>query len=347
MTKTYAEKSAAILTAADPEWLALHSEEILEPDLPIVDPHHHLWDLPRKPRYLQEEFAADLLSGHNITATIFAECTEGYRTDGPERFRLIGETEFVAAFAEEAANGPVGDRGVCKAIIGRADLLEGASVEEVLQAHVEAGRGRFRGVRQSTVYDKTGTVRTTARDFPPEVLLDPTFRQGFEKLIAFDMTFDSWIYHPQLGELADLARTYPESKIILDHVGGPIGAGAYEGKRDEVFAVWKKGIEELAACPNVSCKLGGLGMKFAGFGFDTLARPASSEVLAEAWGPYIKTCIEAFGVDRCMFESNFPVDMVTCTYPVVWNAFKRIAAGCSAEEKKALFSGTATRVYSL
>jgi len=347
LTLTYAEKSAAILLASDPDWLALHNEEILEPDLPIVDPHHHLWDLPRQPRYLQDEFATDLLGGHNVTATIFAECTEGYRTGGPERMQPVGETEFAVAFAEEAEQGPAGDRGVCKAIIGRADLLEGASVEEVLQAHVEAGRGRFRGIRQSTVYDETGTVQTTARVFPPGVLLDPSFREGFEKLISFNMTFDSWIYHPQLSELADLARTYPEANIILDHVGGPIGAGAYAGKRDEVFSVWKKGIDELAACPNITCKLGGLGMKFAGFGFESLPRPASSQTLAEAWTPYIETCIEAFGVDRCMFESNFPVDMITCTYPVLWNAFKRIASGFSTEEKTALFSGTATRVYSL
>lgn len=347
MALSHAEISASILPASDPQWLALHKEEIIEPDIAIIDPHHHLWGLPRLPVYLQEAFAADLMSGHNIVATVFAECTEGYRTDGPERMQPVGETEFVTAFAEEAAQGPAGNRGICNGIIGRADLLEGASVVEVLEAHAEAGKGRFRGIRQSTAYDATGTVRTTARTPPPGILLDAGFRQGFEALIGLGMTFDSWVYHPQLGEVADLARSYPQANIILDHVGGPIGAGAYAGKRDEVFAIWKKGIVEIAACENVTCKLGGLGMKLGGFGFEDLPRPATSQMLAEAWAPYIETCIEAFGPERCMFESNFPVDMVTCSYAVLWNAFKRIVASYSNDEKTALFSATAKRVYSI
>ncbi|TDE35655.1 amidohydrolase family protein [Antarcticimicrobium sediminis] len=347
MAQPHAPKFATILPTADPGWLSLHTEEILEPTLPIVDPHHHLWDSPRVPRYLQEEFSADLAVGHNVIATVFAECTESYREDGPERLKPLGETEFVVAFAKEAANAPEGDRGVCKGIIGRADLLEGASVEEVLQMHKDLGQGRWRGIRQSTAHDETGTVRTTARTPPAGVLMDPKFREGFEKLVALGMTFDSWVYHPQLGEVADLAASYPDANIILDHVGGPIGAGAYEGKRDEVFAEWKTGIHQVAAQPNVSCKIGGLGMKLGGFRFETLPQPASSKDLAAAWKPYVETCIEAFGADRCMFESNFPVDMITCTYGTLWNTFKRLASGCSADEKAALFAGTAQRVYSV
>lgn len=336
-----------ILPAADSKWLSLHSEEILEPDLQIVDAHHHLWDLPRLPRYLQDELAADLCAGHNVIATVYMECTEAYRKDGPERLRSLGETEFVADFARAAANGPASKKGVCKGIVGRADLMEGASVEEVLLMHQEVGQGLWRGIRQSTVHDITGTVRTTARTPPAGVLLEPKFREGFERLVALGMSFDSWIYHTQLQELTSLAREFPDANIILDHVGGVIGSGAYEGKRDEVFAAWKADIYELAASTNVSCKLGGLGMTLGGFGFETRERPPTSKELAKAWRPYIETCIDAFGPSRCMFESNFPVDMVTCTYAVLWNAFKRIASEYSADEKRMLFAGTAQRVYSV
>lgn len=347
MTNDYARASATILPASDPEWLSLHQEEIIEPDLPIVDAHHHLWDLPRLPRYLHDELAADLCSGHNVVATVYMECSEAYHETGPERSKPLGETAFVAEFAAQSDSGPLADYGVCKGIVGRVDLMEGAGVEEVLLQHQALGKGRWRGIRNSTVYDETNTVRTIARTPPPGVLLDPVFRQGFERLVALGMSFDCWIYHTQLGEVVDLARSFPDANIILDHVGGPIGAGAYAGKREEVFDIWKSGIEKIAATPNVTCKLGGLGMKLGGFGFELKERPPTSEELAAAWSPYVETCIEAFGPDRCMFESNFPVDMVTCTYPVLWNAFKRIAAQYSAEEKASLFSGTAQRVYAL
>ena len=347
MTRSYAQKSASILPASDPAWLALHREDIIDPDLPIIDPHHHLWELPRVPRYLQDELREDLATGHNVIGTVYMECSEAYRADGPERLKPLGETEFVAQFAEAAARGPASAYGICKGIVGRADLMEGASVEEVLLMHHELSGGRWRGIRNSTVYDATNTVRTIARTPPPEVLLDPVFREGFEKLVGLGMSFDCWVYHTQLEEVADLARSYPDANIILDHVGGPIGSGAYAGKRDEVFAAWKAGIERIASSSNVSCKLGGLGMKLGGFGFESRDRPPSSEELAAAWAPYIETCIEAFGPERCMFESNFPVDKLTCSYPVLWNAFKRIASGCSAQEKTALFSGTAQRVYAI
>lgn len=347
MTSSYALKSASILPAADPAWLALHQEEIIAPDLPIVDAHHHLWELPRVPRYLQEELAADLASGHNVIATVYMECSEAYRETGPERLKPLGETEFVATFAQEAARGPAAKHGVCKGIVGRADLTEGASVEEVLLMHRDLAQGLWRGIRNSTVYDETHTVRTTARTPPPGLMMDPVFRQGFARLVALSMSFDCWLYHTQLEEVVDLARSFPDANIILDHVGGPIGAGAYAGKRQEVFEIWKAGIEKIAATPNVTCKLGGLGMKVGGFGFEMKDRPPTSEELALAWAPYIETCIDAFGPDRCMFESNFPVDKVTCSYPVLWNAFKRIASHYSDDERAALFSGTAQRVYAV
>lgn len=347
MLNPYAAKMAAIAPAPDPNWLALHTEEIIEPDLPIVDAHHHIWDEPRVPRYLQSEIARDVLSGHNIVATVFVECTERYRDSGPELLRPLGETEFVRDFAAEALLGPAASKGICAAIVGRADLTLGSEVEELLVQHVELGRGRFRGIRQSTAYEDTGTVRSTARIPPAQVLMNPAFREGFSKLDKMGLTFDSWVYHTQLAEVADLARAFPGTKIVLNHSGGPIGSGVYANKRMQVFADWSEGIKQVAQCPNVVCKIGGLASKFSGFGFYDLERPAHSSVLADAWGPYIHHCIDQFGPDRCMFESDFPVEMISCSYAVMWNVYKRIAAPYSEAEKSLMFSETAKRVYSI
>ncbi len=346
-TTTYAGKQASILPSADPDWLARRQEPILEPDLPVIDPHHHLWDLPRQPRYLAEELLQDATAGHNVRGTIFTDCTEAYRTDGPENMRPVGETEFVAAIAEASARGEYGPVALCAGIISYTDLREGESAAAVLEAHIEAGRGYFRGIRQSTAWDPHPEIRTTMRTPPQGLLLDPQFRKGFSRLAPLGLTFDSWVYHHQLPDVADLARSFPDTTIILDHVGGPIGIGPYAGKRDEVFAVWKAGILEVARQPNVSVKLGGLAMRLSGFGFHERPEPPSSEDLAQAWRPYIETCIEAFGPHRAMFESNFPVDQLSCSYAVLWNGFKRLAAGCSASEKADLFAGTAARVYGL
>jgi len=342
----HAKISAAILPAADPAWLALRQEEVIEPHLPVVDPHHHLWDAPRV-RYLADEMYADATAGHNVIATVFVDCTERYRTTGPENMKPVGETEFVAEIARASAAGAYGKVAMCAGIVGRADLVEGASVEEVLLAHIEAGCGYFKGIRQSTAWDPSPDVRTTARTPPAGVLLDPTVRQGFAKLRPLGLTFDAWVYHHQLGDVVDLAKAFPDQPIVLDHVGGPIGIGPYAGKRDEVFQHWKKGILDVAACPNVSVKLGGLAMRLGGFGFHEQPVPPSSEDLAKAWAPYVHTCIEAFGPDRCMFESNFPVDQISTSYLVLWNAFKRLIAGYSEDEKIAMLSGTAIRFYNL
>lgn len=338
--------SDAILKPADPEWLKKRQEEIIEPDLPIVDPHHHLWDAPRT-RYMAEELLADARAGHNVRATVFVDCTERYRTTGPENMKPVGETEAMAEIAVDSAAGKYGDIALCAGIVGRADLVEGASVEEVLLAHIEAGKGFFKGIRQSTAWDPNPEVRTTVRTPPQGVLLDKKVREGFAKLKPLGLTFDAWVYHHQLSDVTDLAASFPDQPIILDHVGGPIGIGPYAGKRDEVFAVWKRGILDLARHQNVTVKLGGLAMRLGGFGFHELPEPPSSEDMANAWRPYIETCIEAFGPDRCMFESNFPVDQLSGSYALLWNAFKRLASGYSADEKTALFSGTAARVYTL
>ena len=340
--KTEAE---AILFATDEAWLAKRQEEIIDPALPIVDPHHHLWD--RGARYLLDDLLKDLRTGHNIRATVFLQCDSMYRADGDPAMAPIGETEFVNGVAAMSASGLYGETRACAGIVGFVNFLLGARVEPVLVEHLRAGSDRFKGVRQCSVWDADSSIKTTPMDFPKGLLLDRRFREGFALLGRFGLSFDSWIYHPQIPELTDLARAFPDTTVVLDHVGAPLAVGAYAGRRSEVFDDWRRSIRELAACPNVNVKLGGMGMHVFGFDFDLREIPPSSQELADAWRPYVETCIEAFGPDRCMFESNFPVDKRSCSYGVLWNAFKRLAAGCSAAEKTALFSGTARRVYRL
>jgi L-fuconolactonase len=335
----------ATLFGVDEAWLDQHVEEIVEPDLPIIDPHHHLWD--RGTRYLFQEFLKDVSSGHNIRASVYLQCGSMYRADGDRQLAAVGETEFANGVAAMSASGGYGPSRICAGIVGFANLLLGAEVDRVLEAHLAAARERFRGVRQSTASDADDTIRSMPIRIPKGLMLEPRFREGFSRLARFGLSFDAWLYHPQIPELADLARAFPETTIVLDHIGAPLGVGVYANRREEVFAVWRRNMQELARCPNVFVKLGGLGMQVFGFGFEQLEKPASSVQLATAWRPYVERCIELFGTDRCMFESNFPVDKRTCSYAVLWNAFKHVAAGCSAGEKAALFCGTAARVYRL
>ena len=330
-----------------PEWLAARQEEILEPELPIVDPHHHLVDRANTGRYLLPELLADTGSGHNITATVYLEWLSMYRADGPVPLRPVGEVEFANGVAAIAASETYGKTKVCAGIVGYADLMLGAQVEEVLEAMILAGGGRFRGIRYISASHPDEAARGSSVNRPAGLLMNGKVREGFARLHPLGLSFDAWMYFTQLGELADLARAFPETPIVLDHVGGAIGIGPYAGRRDEVFAEWKRSIAELARCPNVHVKLGGLGMRLFGFDVHAGELPPSSEQLATLWRPYIETCIEAFGPERAMFESNFPVDKGSGSYQLFWNAFKRIAAGCSAAEKTALFSGTASRFYRL
>jgi L-fuconolactonase len=330
-----------------PEWLAARQEEILEPELPIVDPHHHLVDRANTGRYLLPELLADTGSGHNITATVYLEWLSMYRADGPVPLRPVGEVEFANGVAAIAASETYGKTKVCAGIVGYADLMLGAQVEEVLETMILAAGGRFRGIRYISASHPDEAARGSSVNRPAGLLMNGKVREGFARLHPLGLSFDAWMYFTQLGELADLARAFPETPIVLDHVGGAIGIGPYAGRRDEVFAEWKRSIGEVARCPNVHVKLGGLGMRLFGFDVHAGELPPSSEQLATLWRPYIETCIEAFGPERAMFESNFPVDKGSGSYQLFWNAFKRIAAGCSAAEKAALFSGTASRFYRL
>ena len=326
----------------DERWLGQVAEPALEPDLPIVDPHHHLWD--RDGGYFAPQLLQDLAQGHRVVATVHVQCHHGYCESGPQALRPVGETRFAVAMAHEARQAGAAAR-VCSGIVGFADLQLGDAVREVLQAHMAEGQGRFRGIRRLNARDDA--FRTHLPALPPGLLADAAFRRGFAHLAPLGLSFDAWMFHPQLDELIALADAFPQTSIVLDHAGSPLGVGPYRGREDEVFRHWSMCIGRLAQRPQVTVKLGGLGMAFTGFDFHQRALPPSSEELAQAWRPYIERCIEAFGPARCMFESNFPVDKASCSYGVLWNAFKRLSAGASASEKTALFSGTAARVYRL
>ena len=323
------------------EWLGKLTEEILEPDLPIVDPHHHLWDHPGS-RYLLDEILADVNSGHNIVATVFIQCGSGYRTSGPEEMRPIGESEFVRAIADEADRRGTKTK-ICAGIVSFADLRL-PNVDAVLEGQIGAAGGRFRGIRHIAAQDPA-IVGTSSTVPPPGLMDDANFRRGLKRLPAYNLTFEAWVYHPQIKTLTSVARECPEVKIVLNHFGGPLGVGPY--RRAEVFPGWRADIKALAACPNVYVKLGGLAMIVNAFDFHLAPLPPSSGELATAWRPYVETCIEAFGAHRCMFESNFPVDKGACSYSVLFNAFKRLAGGASTSEKADLFAGTASRFYRL
>src|SRR6202166_1118698 len=333
---------------ADPrqDWLAQYTEEIIDPARPIVDPHHHLWDRGAQ-LYLIEEITDDIASRHNIIATVYVEARSMYRAQGPEAFRPVGEVEFANGAAAMSASGGYGPAAVCAGIVGHVNLLLGDGARPVLEAEIAAGQGRFRGIRHSSAWDADADAAGMYAARPKGLLLDSTFRKGFACLAPLGLSFDAWLFHPQIGELTDLARAFPDTRIVLDHCGGPIGIGSYANRRDEIFSGWKASILEIAKCPNVAVKLGGLAMRLLGYDFHERAMPPSSEDAAAAWRPYIETCIEAFGPNRAMFESNFPPDKGQCSYQVIFNAFKRIAAPCSEAEKTALFSKTATDVYKL
>lgn len=326
-----------------PGWLALRHEPALLPSMPIVDTHHHFWDEQTAP-YHADDLLADMAGGHAVLATVLVECRARYLAHGPEHLRPVGETRFAVAQAGLAAQRGV---AVCQGIVGWADLQDGDRVEEVLQAHVEAGRGRFRGIRCHAAWSEHPALVGPAGGPQRHTVLQPAFQSGARVLAAAGLSLDLWLYHTQLDDAVRLARACPGTSIVLNHVGGPLGVGPFEGRRAEVFEAWRTDIRRLAGCGNVSVKLGGLAMPRMGFGFDAAGMPPSSETLAAAWRPYIETCIEAFGAERCMFESNFPVDKGMCSYTVLWNAFKRLASGGSASQQAALFHGTASRVYRL
>jgi predicted TIM-barrel fold metal-dependent hydrolase len=328
------------------DWLALTPEETLEPDLPICDPHHHFWDfreirIPYQ-RYLLHELAADVNSGHNITFTVFIETRAMYRQDGPEESRSVGEVEFVQGLAAASASGLYGPTRAGAAIVGNANLRLGEAVEPVLDALQTASPNRFRGIRQAAAWDPHPDVEDRAEQ---GVLANEKFRAGARVLAGKGMSLESTCYFPQLPELADFANAVPDLTIVLNHIGGLYRVGPYGNRDEEVIPKWREGIATVARCPNIVLKLGGVGQPRYGFDWYTYERPIGSEELAGQLAPLFNYCIEQFGPNRCMFESNFPPDKVSYSYNVLFNAFKRLSKEYSPSARADLFHDTAARAY--
>jgi L-fuconolactonase len=335
--------------AFDEDWLRLAAPEIpIEPDLPIIDAHMHLWHHATGYRYFVEEYARDVqASGHRIEASVYIECRSMYRAEGPEYLRSVGETEFAAGMAAIAASHKYTTTRVAAAIIGYADLRLGDRLPEVLDAHLAAANGRFRGIRQGARWDPDPAVKGPVSADGPGLYLEPGFRRGLAELAQRGLVFEASVVHPQLPDVVELARAVPEASIVLIHSGSPVVRHSYAGRAEEVHADWLASMKELAKCPNVTVKLGGILMTLANFDFGLAARPPTSEELARLWRPFTEPCLDLFGPERCLVASNFPVEKAGFGYGTVWNMFKRITAGCSADEKKAIFSGNARRLYGL
>lgn len=329
-------------------WLDQVKEDVLEPGRPIIDPHHHLWPEGHLGlrQYLLAELWRDTGSGHKIERTVFLECGMGYRASGPEHLKPVGETAFVADVAAEMSKAG-GSNAVIAGIVGYADLTGGDQLDEALDAHATAGRGLFRGIRHAGARHPRPEEGFLPGRAPAGLFLDSAFQAGVRRLGQRGYTYESWLYHFQIAEFAALARSAPDTVIILDHLGTPLGAKSFRDRRDVTLANWKTDIALLAQCPNVYVKLGGMAMPDNGFGWDVAARPATSDELSTAQREYYLHAIACFGPQRCMFESNFPVDRLSISYAVLWNAFKKIAAGFSESDKSALFHDTAARVYRL
>lgn len=325
------------------DWLASGAEAALEPDMPIIDAHHHFYDRPGW-SYLLDEYLEDARTGHNITASVFMQALTRYRTSGPEPLRPVGEIEYVAGVTAPLQGGKP---QVAKGMIGYADLRRGAAVRDVLEAELRAGDGRFRGIRHLVTWDADQTLVNPLSAAPRGLLLDPEYRAGVAQLAPLGLSYDAWLFFPQLPELFDLAKAFPDTPFIINHCGGVVRIASYANQRAEVFDAWSRSMRSLAGLPNVYVKLGGLGMRINGFAFEKGERPPSSDELAHAWKPWMHTCIEAFGADRCMFESNFPVDKGSYPFSNGWNAFKKLTAQAGAEEREALFRGTVSKVYRL
>jgi predicted TIM-barrel fold metal-dependent hydrolase len=331
------------------DWLALTTESTIEPELPICDPHHHFWDfrtgrIPYQ-RYLLHELADDINSGHNVRSTVFIEARAMYRADGPEEMRPVGEVEFVQGLAAASASGLYGPGRAAAAIVGHANLNLGGKVAPVLEALQAASPNRFRGIRHSVTWDPHPEVENTAAHKQQGQLASDNFRAGARVLARMGLSLEGWMYFPQLPELAAFAKAVPELTIILNHIGGLLRVGPYGNRNDEVMATWRSGIAAVAGCPNVHVKLGGIGMPRTGFDWHARATPIGSEELAASMAPLMIYCIDQFGPGRCMFESNFPVDKVSYSYNVMYNAFKRLSKGYSAAERAAMFHDNAARVY--
>jgi len=322
-------------------WLDSVVEDVVDADAPIVDPHHHLWPAGGSLPYGLAELEADLGSGHNVVDTVFVECGAAYDRGAGDALAPVGETTFVTGEAERSG------RQVMGGIVAHADLRDASNLDAVFDAHEAAGHGRFRGIRHAGSHALHPEVLTIPGGAPAGLYADQDFRAGVARLGERGLTYDTWHYHYQNRDFLDLARSVPSTTMVLDHFGTPLGVGPYESQREQIFEQWKSDIADIAACENVVAKIGGLAMPDNGFGWHTAERPPTSDEFIEAQGRYYLHTIEQFGPERCMFESNFPVDRFSLSYRTVWNAFKKLVADFSADERDAMLRGTATRIYRL
>lgn len=331
---------------ASRDWSLSATEPAIGPDIPIVDAHHHFYSRDDG-TYMLPEFLRDLRSGHDVRATVFVECGASYRRELPAAEQPLGETEFAVRMGQEAERlVPASECAVCAGIVGFADLMLGDRVRPVLEQHIERGAGRFRGIRNRVTWDAHG-VGMHNRPYTAGMLMRPSFREGFAHLARLGLSYDAWQYHTQLDELADLARQFPDTPIIVNHIGAPLGVGPYATRRAEVLEAWRRSMKALAGLENVVVKIGGLGIVIFGFGFPFRPAPPGSAEMAQAWRPLVEFCIETFGPRRCILESNFPADQQSCNYVALWNAFKRLTASLSPDERRDLFHDNARRIYRL
>ncbi|HWU03281.1 MAG TPA: amidohydrolase family protein [Novosphingobium sp.] len=331
---------------------------ILEPDLPIVDPHHHIMIMPPNPAgpehmregacYMLPEVLADCRAGHRVVATVLVGGMGFARQQGPEPLRVAGDTEVANGVAAQCASGRMGAGCLVGAgLVGHADLTTGAALGETLAAHIAAGGGRFRGIRHMTVWSDDPALAPPGRMAPADLAFHPGFRSGFAQLAPLGLSFDAWCYFTQLDGIIDLARSFPETTLIMNHCGGPLGSFSWAPRREEARLAWQRITRDLAACPNVYMKLGGLGMWTTGLPSAGARPPATAQQIAQEQRPYLEHLIDCFGVRRCMFESNFPVERHVGDYATIWNAFKIVTQTWSAEEKAWLYARTAMTAYRL
>lgn len=330
----------------DNDWLKKTKEEIIEPSIEIIDPHHHLWDIPR-PRYLIDEYALDVSSGHNVIGSVFVECNAMYQKGGERKWQSLGETQFAAGAAAMYESGYYGNTNLVKGIVGYVDLRLGRAVEEVLAKHIEVSNHRLKGIRNMTAWHADPNLASTSVEHPHDLFVQDGFDEGLEVLSEMNLPLDVFMYHTQLDDLLQLAYKHSNTIIVLNHYGCPIGIGPFAERQKEVFEHWSSSMAKLAEMENIRVKLGGLGMRVNGFNFHTRERAPTSEELATVWQPYFNKVIELFGPSRCMFESNFPVDKGYCSYHVLWNAFKRMSKSLTKDERNYLFKSTANNTYQL
>ena len=329
-------------------------EEILFPALPIIDTQHHLVDRVSDKiapvlglrRFLIDDYVDYLGTRHNVVASIAVEGRSMYRTGGPAEMRSVGETEFLNGQAAMAASGLYGRCLVGAGIIANVDFRLGEKIGALIDAHRAAAPQRLRGFRQSALWDADPSILGDIFDGGEHLYRQDAFVEGFRHFARTDFSFEAFVLAPQLPDVVHLARLFPDTQIILNHSGQPIGVGAHSGRLGEEYPQWRRDMAALAACENVSVKLGGLGSYLMGLDSFRSDPPATSDRMATDWAPYVEVAIELFGARRCMFESNRPTDD-TGTFDSLCNAYKKMTAGCSADERAEIFAGTALRIYRL